>query len=365
MNAGGVEIGHPQVSYAYVNRLLNSAEAQTAIRKLSKSFRPEMALRLDAAPIESRHLLGVDYYRVTGRLPEVFIGGGVGNSSSRPIVLQLWVPPAQFSDGLRQRLIEANRRRAIYRSLIRLAGLKESVRLVSEDIRLIDLALKAIEQKYGVKDVSHLDLMQLQNVRTLQQSQLEIHTNDIARAESELRELTWGLFPKQLPHLDLPRPVSLSSQTVQALIRAAAEAPWAATAGGSRGSRSASEARDADGAAVPIQKKSGTSERISNAYETWTGINIRRLAGLINSAANRYTAFSDEIQLRNQEGVATAIAALEQGRGDLPTVVNQRRKLLGDHMEMLRLLLIQHEALAELVYLGGLTSLDEALEMRR
>jgi len=225
--------------------------------------------------------------------------------------------------------------------------------------------LTSIERKYRIKDVSHLELMQLQNLRTLQQSQLEIHTNDLVLVDLELRALTWGLFQKKTSNLDLPRTVRLSSETIEALVHAAMEAPWIIAAGGAPVSGSAEKGLGTQGIEGVIGEGVEASGGIRDAYKTWFEINIRRLAQLINSAANRYAAFSDEIQLRNQEGVATAIAALEQGRADLTAVVSQRRKLLGDHMEMLRLLLIQHEAVAELVYLGGLTSLEEAFETRR
>ena len=350
------------VTFGFLNQLMEHPTINTWFEVRADRDSGSLEKLYVVQPFRSSHLGAVDYYRVTGRQPSAFVGiGSLIQPAQRGFRL-VRSDSIEVDRSVRLNLLKSEWRREMYRLLVRLAAVQSSIQIIRDDLKLIDLSLTASERKYGLKDLSHLELMHLQNIRTLQDSQMVIHTNDLSLFELEIGELTRNLVKPPIPKLALPRHIVLSPKTLSLLMDRCTDGPFPDLTGSveDRQSDLRSTQREHDG-----NGRGRNPGIVRQSYVLEARRDIRRLGHLINSAAIRYSAFSDEIQLRNQEAVATAAAEMELGRADVGSVIMQRRKLLADRMEMVRLILIQHEALADVLYLTRVGSLDEILQPRK
>lgn len=390
-NLPGAETDHQSrpverrvVSYAFVEELLASDQVSARMAKERRLFHGKPMLFTLTRPVLPSPLPRLDYYRNTGQTMEIVGGFPDDYSPVRSVeVFPVVVVPEGNVGTIYDELLTNRLRRELYQRLIHLAAVLESMEVMRDDLQLVTISLTALEQKYGLRTGSHIDLMALQNTRTIQESQLLIHSNRVDLLRSQLVGIVGPVEGMEQVLPVLPRHILLASTKLlgksdyldsSPILRLLQKSDLVGNSDyagelddGDRGIDGSSTV-DANGTDSvedsDIRKRRPSSPMISKRDLKSLGrerleSTFMEVLFLINSAAIRYSAYADEIQLRDQEAVATTMVGLEVGRTDFVTVNVQRRKLLADRIEMIRLRSIQHELLANLVYWSGGRSLSE------
>lgn len=237
-----------------------------------------------------------------------------------------------------QREIHGRRRCNLYKTGLRVAENRKLTGFWNRDLKLLDLAIKSREQKFKTSKESHLALMSLQNQRSVVENTLLILSN------------RWSLLEMQA-HLQ----VGTSNVPVNLPVIVSLTAPLF--------SNPKLLVRDCPqfGILRHSTATESTPQSVVTMFAEELAIEVACLVTEINNLALRYAMFSDELQLRRQESVAAAVVGLEAGRMSVADVVERKRKLLGDEIEMTKIRREQHELLADLVYLSGAPSYEALL----
>ena len=245
----------------------------------------------------------------------------------------------------------AGLRRVLHRSLADLTLWREENRIISEDLAWLSTMISLKEDRFKIRQPKHNELMALQNGRSLNEALLLNVSNRINLAEFRVHRLLNQESNQITRTVILPRPFGLVDFSTN-LVLAAAEGSFeillllngldlaAIELNGDKSPKSGARMKEALQLRV-ADARSRLAERVMTL-----SIEIANRGRLIG-------AYRDEIQLRGQESVASAMSLWEVNRGSLDEVLRERRKLIADQLELVRQTIQQQKALADLLYLCG------------
>jgi len=263
---------------------------------------------------------------------------------------------------------EGNLRRNLHRSLADLTLWREEMRIIEEDLAWLGTMIGLKEDRFKVRQPRHNELMALQNGRSLQEALLLNASNQVSLAKFRVLRLLNVAESPLTKSVILPRPYGVPAFNTNLVAAAALQnfeirlltnaMDLAAIEYSDTGLVSKSGQKAPSGILRSLQyriedSRSRLSEQVLE-FLVEIG-NTGRLIGV----------YRDEIQLRGQESVASSMSLWEVNRGSLDEVLEERRKLIGDQLELARHIVHQQKLLADLLYVTGAATLKELIVRSR
>lgn len=293
-------------------------------------------------------------------------------------------------------------RQDLHRELLAVAYWNQSLELLRENVRWLQTTITTAEERFRVRAGSHHGLMRLQNERGLQENELVTGTNRLRDAWVAANRWLGRPLDEPAPALRLPRefaPPVFSSNLVQLAVR---HSPVLRQlrAGREQAERQIEltriRSRPEVGVGVATRQYSGdwafregqfmielsipwfnrrqyarelerdeTRAEVITAeitdQEAGLGRAIHRVLTDLDEAHRGILIHRDEIQLRTQEALATAVAKWQLNQANVDEVLELRRKLLDDQLMILKGTLEQHRQRAGLLFLLGFETWAEVM----
>lgn len=263
---------------------------------------------------------------------------------------------------------EAGLRRSLHLSLADLTLWREEMRIINEDLAWLGTMIGLKEDRFKVRQPRHNELMALQNGRSLQEALLLNASNQVALAEFRVLRLLNKTEANVIESVILPRAFGLPAFNAN-LVQAAAQGNYEVRLLTNAVDLAALEHSDSE---LPSEENPSSSvgllRSLRNRIEDAKSRLSERVFELLVEVANTgrlVGVYRDEIQLRGQESVASSMSLWEVNRGSLDEVLRERRKLIGDQMELARQMVRQQKLLADLLYVTGSGTLKELLGRSR